>query len=29
VHVTGDVGCVAGVDTVEDYRRLVSGSGQG
>ena len=25
VHVEGDPGCVAGIDTPEDYRRLVSG----
>lgn len=25
VHVLGDPGCVAGIDTPEDYRRLVSG----
>ena len=28
-HVAGDAGCIAGVDTVEDYRRLVSGGGPG
>jgi CTP:molybdopterin cytidylyltransferase MocA len=26
VHVEGDPGCVAGIDTPEDYRRLVAGS---
>jgi CTP:molybdopterin cytidylyltransferase MocA len=25
VHVEGDAGCVAGVDTPEDYRRLIGG----
>jgi len=29
VHVTGDAGCIAGVDTLEDYRRLVTGSARG
>ena len=26
VHVAGDPGCLAGIDTPEDYRRLVGGS---
>jgi molybdenum cofactor cytidylyltransferase len=25
VHVEGDRGCVAGIDTPEDYRRLIGG----
>jgi molybdenum cofactor cytidylyltransferase len=25
VHVEGDPGCVAGIDTPEDYRRLIGG----